>query len=147
MNILLSQPAVVIAVACAGLFFMAGLLTGAWKFYCMNQSEQFKAPYYVDIAHRAALLYSFAAILIAVFAFFSPFMAWVTITATIAPLLFFAIAIFHYIKLGLKNTTDNQLRDSDDPAADKIIMLSLMTAEIGGFFVLLVGFFIRVLST
>lgn len=145
MDALLNHTAVIIAISCAGLFFMTGLITGAWKFYCMNQSAEFKAPYYVDIAHRAALLYFFAAILIAVFAYFSPFAVWVSVTATIAPLLFFAIAIFHYIKLGIENTTDNQLRDSDDPAADKKIMLGLMVAEIGGFLVLLVGFFIQVL--
>ena len=145
MDILLNQTAVIIAIASAGIFFMTALLTGVWKFYCMTHSTDFKAPYYVDIAHRAALLYSFAALLIAVFAYFSPFVTWISVTATIAPLLFFAIAILHYIKLGLQNTTDNQLRDSEDPVADKIIMLSLMTAEIGGFLVLLIGFFIRVL--
>ncbi|WP_428355435.1 hypothetical protein [Methyloprofundus sp.] len=144
MDSILNQTAVIIAIACAGLFFMTALITGCWKFYCMLHSEQFQAPYYVDIAHRASLLYSFAAILIAVFAFFSPFAVWVSVIATIAPLLFFAIAIFHYIKLGIHNTTDNQLRDSEDPGADKIIMLSLMTAEIGGFLVLLIGFFIQV---
>jgi len=51
---------------------------------------------------------------------------------------------FHYIRLGIQNTTDNQLSDFADPAADKIIMLSLMSSEIGGFLVLLIGFFIRV---
>lgn len=144
MDSILNQPAVILALSCAGIFFMTALITGCWKFYSMLQSEECKAPYYVDIAHRASLLYSFAAILIAVFAFFSPFDVWVSISATIAPLLFFAIAIFHYIKLGIENTTDNQLRDSEDPKADKFIMLCLMVAEIGGFFVLLIGFFIRV---
>lgn len=124
---------------------MVGLLTGAWKFSCMMKSKDFKAPYYVDIAHRAALLYSFAAILIAVFAYFSVFSQWVNILATVAPLLFFAIAIINYIKLGVVNETNNQLRDSENPAGDKIIMGSLMVAEIGGFFVLLIGFFIRIL--
>jgi hypothetical protein len=60
-------------------------------------------------------------------------------------LLFFAIAIVNYIKLGVINETNNQLRDSENPAGDKIIMGSLMVAEIGGFFVLLVGFYIRIL--
>jgi hypothetical protein len=142
---ILNETAPIIAIACAGIFFMVGLLTGAWKFSCMMKSKDFKAPYYVDIAHRAALLYSFAAILIAVFAYFSIFSNWVNILATIAPLLFFAIAIVNYIKLGVVNETTNQLRDSDNPSGDKIIMGSLMVAEIGGFFVLLVGFFIRIL--
>jgi len=142
---ILNETAPIIAISCAGIFFMVGLLTGAWKFSCMMKSKDFKAPYYVDIAHRAALLYSFAAILIAVFAYFSIFSNWVNIIATIAPLLFFAIAIVNYIKLGVVNETNNQLRDSENPSNDKIIMGSLMIAEIGGFFVLLVGFFVRIL--
>ncbi len=145
MEAILNETAPIIAISCAGIFFMVGLLTGAWKFTCMMKSKDFKAPYYVDIAHRAALLYSFAAILIAVFAYLSIFSSWVNILATIAPLLFFAIAIVNYIKLGFVNETNNQLRDSENPSGDKIIMGSLMVAEIGGFFVLLVGFFIRIL--
>lgn len=145
MEAILNETAPIIAISCAGIFFMVGLLTGAWKFSCMMKSKDFKAPYYVDIAHRAALLYSFAAILIAVFAYFSIFSNWVNIIATIAPLLFFAIAIVNYIKLGVVNETNNQLRDSENPSNDKIIMGSLMIAEIGGFFVLLVGFFVRIL--
>jgi hypothetical protein len=54
---ILNETAPIIAIACAGIFFMAGLITGAWKFFCMVNSTDFKAPYYVDIGHRAALLY------------------------------------------------------------------------------------------
>lgn len=145
MDTLINQTSPMLAIACAGIFFMTGLLTGAWKFSCMLNSTDFKTPYYVDIAHRSALLYSFAAILIAVFAYFSIFPEWVTLTATAAPLLFFAIAIFNYIKLGIKNNTNNQLRDSDNPMGDKVIMGALMVAEIGGFLILLIGFFYRIL--
>ena len=146
MDILLDKTAVVMAISCAGLFFMTGLITGVWKFYEMLRSDKFKAPYYVDIAHRSALLYSFAAILIAVFSYFSPFSTGVNVIATASPLLFFAIAIINYIKLGLENTTNNQLKDSENISIDKGIMVSLIVAEIGGFSVLLVGFFIQVFS-
>ncbi|MEE9320157.1 MAG: hypothetical protein V3U76_06910 [Granulosicoccus sp.] len=88
MEEILSQRATVVAISAAGIFFTTGLLTGVWKYMCMSSSDEFQAPYYVDIAHRAALLYSFAGMLIAVFAFFSPFPDWVTVPATIAPLLF-----------------------------------------------------------
>jgi hypothetical protein len=110
----------------------------------MMNSPEFKAPHYVDIAHRSALLYSFAALLIAVFSYLSALSQWVNILATIAPLLFFAIAIVKYITLGIENKTNNSLRDSDNPSLDKLIMGALMLAEIGGFSVLLVGFFIRI---
>ena len=66
----------------------------------LYESKEFKAPYYVDIAHRSALLHSFATMLVAVFASLSVFSARVNVIATIAPLLFFAIAILNYIKLG-----------------------------------------------
>ncbi len=145
MEAIITQTAPVIAISCAGIFFMTGLLTGVWKFSCMMNSEAFKAPYYVDIAHRSALLYSYAALLIAVFAYLSAFDDWVNVLATISPLLFFAIAIVKYITLGIENKTDNSLRDSDNPSLDKLIMGALMIAEIGGFFTLLIGFFVRVL--
>src|SRR5690554_1398343 len=48
----------------AGIFFMNGLLTGVWKYVAMMRNEKARAPYYVDIAHRASLMYAFAAILI-----------------------------------------------------------------------------------
>ncbi len=145
MDAILSQTAPIIAVSSAGIFFMTGLLTGIWKYVYMSNSDDFQAPYYVDVAHRSALLYSFAAILIAVFAYFCNFPDWLTISATIAPLLFFAIAIGNYIRLGIQNSTSNQLRDSKNPAADRLIMGALIAAEVGGFAVLLAGFFIRAL--
>ena len=145
MEAILNQTAAMIAISCAGLFFMIGLLTGAWKFFCMMESETFTAPHYVDIAHRAALLYSFAAIVIAVFAYFSAFSDKINTIATVAPLLFFAISIVNYIKLGIENKTNNQLRASENRVVDKVIMSTLMVAEIGGFSILLIGFFIRIL--
>lgn len=43
------------------------LLLGIWKYGHVATSETHLAHPYVDIAHRAALLYSFATILLAVF--------------------------------------------------------------------------------
>jgi uncharacterized membrane protein YhdT len=146
METVLNQTASIIAISFAGIFFLIGLLTGAWKYHCMAHNAEFKAPHYVDVSHRASLIYSFAAMLIAVFAALSAFPAWLNISATIAPLLFFAIAILNYIKLGLKNNTNNQLRDSENLAADKILLKCLMIAEIGGFVLLLIGFFVRILG-
>jgi hypothetical protein len=145
MDTIINQTAPMLAISCAGLFFMTGLITGVWKFVCMPKSETFTAPYYVDVAHRSALMYSFAAILVAVFAYFSVFPTWVNVVATSAPLLFFAIAIVNYVKMGLANSTNNQLRDSVNPAADKAIITALAIAEIGGFLILLIGFFVRIL--
>lgn len=146
MEHMLEETASVIALAAAGIFFMTGLLTGAWKYFAMMASPEVRAPHYVDIAHRASLMYSFAAILLAVFAALSPWPSVVNVAATIAPLAFFGIAILFYIKLGLENRTDSHLRDSDNKGADKGLMWALMICEIGGFAVLLAGFFWRILG-
>ncbi len=78
---------------------MTGLLSGAWKYLSMMRSPKYRAPFYVDTAHRASLMYSFAAMALAVFAYYSVFPTWLNTAATIAPLLFFALSILIYIKL------------------------------------------------
>lgn len=65
--------AVKLALTGALVFFMTGLLTGVWKYRCIMASAEATAPYYVDIAHRASLQYSFASILLAVLAGYSVF--------------------------------------------------------------------------
>lgn len=143
MEELLNHTASRIALASSGIFFMTGLLTGAWKYLCMRRSQSTEAPHYVNTAHRAALMYAFAAQLLAVFAATSAFSDKVNTIAVIFPLLFFGIAIVHYINLGLTTGSNNSLRDSTDKAKDYLILNILTLSEIGGFSVLLVGFFIR----
>lgn len=143
MEELLSHTASRIALSASGIFFMIGLLTGLWKYLCIRQSQKTEAPHYVNTAHRAALMYAFAAQLLAVFAAISAFSDTVNTIAVIFPLLFFAIAIFHYINLGLTTDSNNSLRDSADRQKDYLILNILAASEIGGFSVLLFGFFLR----
>lgn len=143
MEELLNHTAPRIALIASGIFFMTGLLTGVWKYLCMRQHQRAEAPHYVNTAHRAALMYAFAAQLLAVFAATSAFSDEVNTIAVIFPLLFFGIAIVHYIKLGLTTDSNNSLRDSSDTTKDYLILNILAVSEIGGFSVLLIGFFIR----
>ncbi len=144
MEELLNHTATRIALIASGIFFMTGLLTGAWKYICMRQHQNAEAPHYVNTAHRAALLYAFAAQLLAVFAATSAFSDRVNTIAVIFPLLFFSIAIVHYINLGLTTESNNSMRDSTDRKKDYLILNILAVAEIGGFSVLLLGFFLRI---
>lgn len=146
MDALLNNTAAAIALSAAGIFFMSGLLTGLWKYLCMRKDPQAKAPHYVNTAHRAALMYAFSAQLLALFAAASAFPVWLNTIAVIAPLLFFSIAIIHYVQLGLTTESNNSLRDSPDKAKDYLILNTLAIAEIGGFSVLLLGFFVRLLG-
>lgn len=139
-------PAVRLCILAAGLFFMTGLLTGVWKWRHIARSPQATAPAYVDIAHRAALQYSFAAILLAQFAALSEFSARTNVIAAALPLVFFAAAIGGYILHGLLQDTDNQFRAPQRIGALTLprgamsgFMWLLVAAEIGGFAVLLAG--------
>jgi hypothetical protein len=142
----LAEPAVKLCIVSAGLFFLAALLTGAWKYFHIARSPQAVAPVYVDIAHRAALMYSFAALLLAVFAALSAWSATVDLVAAALPLAFFAFAMGGYIVHGLLRDTDNQFLKPHrvgpvalHPALLAGFMWALMAAEIGGFVVLFAG--------
>ena len=142
----LAEPAVKLCIVSAGLFFLAALLTGAWKYFHIARSPQAVAPVYVDIAHRAALMYSFAALLLAVFAALSAWSAMVDLVAAALPLAFFAFAMGGYIVHGLLRDTDNQFLKPHrvgpvalHPALLAGFMWALMAAEIGGFAVLFAG--------
>jgi hypothetical protein len=56
-----------ITLLAAGLIFLLALVLGVWKYREIMASQERRAHPYVDIAHRAALLYSFATLLIAAF--------------------------------------------------------------------------------
>ncbi len=131
----------------AGLFFMTGLLTGLWKYLCIARSADAAAPVYVDIAHRASLMYAFSALLLRAFVPYSPLDATGTLLAVSAPLLFFALAIAGYVVHGLLRDTDNQFQKPHRLGKTTLpgvliqgFMWALALAEIGGFAVLLWGF-------
>jgi hypothetical protein len=57
----------------SGVMFLWALLLGVWKYRQMALAENHLAHPYVDTAHRAALLYSFALLLVATFVQLSGF--------------------------------------------------------------------------
>jgi hypothetical protein len=122
----------------AGLIFLLALVLGVWKYVQMSSSPDGLAHPYVDTAHRAALLYSFATLLIAVFVELSAWSETVDSIAAFVVIFYFLAAIGSYIWHGAKRDTDNQVRD---PAPGTgVFFWSLVVAEIGGFSVLLAGF-------
>jgi hypothetical protein len=131
----------------AGIFFSSGLLTGWWKYRSIAGSPEAVAPVYVDVAHRASLMYAFSALLLREFVPYSPLSDTGTLWAVGLPLLFFASAITTYIVHGILRDTDNQLRAPHrlgrltlPGVAVHGFMWALGAAEIGGFAVLLYGF-------
>lgn len=135
-----------ISIVAAGAFFLTALLTGVWKYLQIRASDTASAHPYVDIAHRASLMYSFAALLLAHFASLSQLSPGVEFWAVTFPLLYFASAILTYIAHGALRDTDNQLRKpyklGETPLPTLFIvgyMWTLIAAEIGGFSVLFYG--------
>lgn len=122
----------------AGLIFLLALVLGIWKYRQMATSPDHLAHPYVDIAHRSALLYSFATLLVAVFVELSAWPAWVNAAAAATIIVFFVGAIGSYILHGARRDTTNQL--SQPGPGIHVAMTALIAGEIGGFAVLLSGF-------
>jgi len=122
----------------AGLIFLLALVLGIWKYRQMATSENHLAHPYVDIAHRAALLYSFATMLVAVFVELSAWPTWVNLTAAMVLVFFFVAAIFEYVVHGIRRDTTNQFEHPT--SALTVGMIALIIGEVGGFAVLLAGF-------
>src|SRR6201997_5301085 len=124
----------------AGLIFLLALGLGVWKYRQIMVTENHRAHPYVDIAHRAALLYSFATLLIAVFVELSAWPAWVNLTAAMVLVFFFVAAIASYISHGARRDTTNQFENPD--RGTEVGLAVLIAGEIGGFGVILAGFIV-----
>lgn len=128
----------VITLLAAGLIFLLALVLGIWKYQQMATSPNHLAHPYVDIAHRAALLYSFATLLTAAFVELSAWPTWLNLTAAMVLVFFFVAAIAIYIRHGARRDTTNQFEHPT--AALHVGMVALIVGEVGGFAVLLAGF-------
>ena len=130
--------AVKLTLAASGLFLFVGLIGGVLKYRGIMNSPDHQAHPYIDIAHRAALLYSFAALVMAELLKYSPYSISVQLIITCVPLMFFAVAVAQYFKLGLGGVTDNQFRERN--FSTTWFMLFLIVGEVGGVGAILWGF-------
>ena len=130
----------------SGVYFLIGLLTGIWKYRGMMGSPTGQAHPYVDIVHRAALMYAFASLVVWKFTELSLLGDGLELAAVIALEGYFGIAIFAYFVHALLKDTDNQLRApfrlgtaTVPRVVVEALMWSLIAAELGGFVVLFYG--------
>ncbi|TNE46494.1 MAG: hypothetical protein EP343_23085 [Deltaproteobacteria bacterium] len=140
------MTAVTLARYACGLFFITGLLTGVWKYIHIMRSEEAKAPVYVDIAHRAGLMYSFACLVLAYFAALSQWSEGWNLLGVGLAVGFFAAAEMTYIIHGVLKDTDNQLRRPIQLGSGKLptflvhlFMFGLIAGELGGFLIVFIG--------
>jgi len=130
--------AIKISVLASGLFLLAGMLIGIVKHQRMLASSDHTAPAYIDIAHRAAFLYSFAMLVIAKLLEYSPYSETVQLISMGSVLVFLSITIVGYFVTGMMNETDNLFRQRDFRTTWYVYLLT--AGEIGGLAVILWGF-------
>lgn len=130
-----------VALIAAGVLLLWALLLGVWKFVEITRSPVGQAHVYVDIAHRAALMYSFAAVLLAALVQFSAWPSWVNVTALTVILVFFVGAIASYCLHGWRKDTTNQFHPRDTGLIASTV--ALIVGEVGGTAVILAGFVVE----
>ena len=104
------NQSVSLAIIFSGVFLWVGMLTGVWKYYQIRHSEQARAHYYVDIAHRSSLLYAPASLILAVLAFFSVWAEGLNLIFVLINLFFFSFSILSYVLHGWLKDTSNQFK-------------------------------------
>lgn len=127
-----------LALLAAGVFLLAGLLGGVAKYHGIMTRPSRRAHPYIDIAHRSALLYSFAALLMAELLRYSPYSPSLQLWMTAVPLFFFALAIGRYFQLGFQGRETNQFKQRNFITTWG--MLLLIVGEIGGVAAIVWGF-------
>ena len=118
--------------------FLVALLLGVWKYSQIASTKDHTSHIYVDIAHRAALLYSFALLLIATFVQLSGFSELVNLLAAGTMTFYFFTAVVTYSLHGWREDTENQYRDP--VKGTHLFMVTLILGEIGGWLLLTAGF-------
>jgi hypothetical protein len=127
------------ALLAAGVMFLWALLLGVQKYAQILASPDGHAHPYTDIAHRAALLYSFAFVLIAAMVSFGAWSETVNLVCIALLAAYFFQAVAGYMAHGLRKDTVNQFTPPV-PGWMRLGMVTLIVAEIGAFAVLLAGF-------
>jgi hypothetical protein len=92
----------------------------------------------VDIAHRAAFLYSFAMLVIAKLLEFNPYSMKIQVGAVTAVLAFLTLTVLGYLRHGIMDDTDNLFRERNFTTT--FYMYLLIVGEVGGLSVILWGF-------
>jgi hypothetical protein len=130
--------AVKLTLAASGIFLVVGMIGGILKYHGIMTRPSHRAHPYIDIDHRASLMYSFAALVMAQLLLYSPYSLTVQLVITLVPLFFFATAIGQYYRLGLQGKITNQFKQPHF-----IItwgMLLLIVGELGGVSMIVRGF-------
>lgn len=135
-----------ICVVSTGVFFIVGLGCGAWKYAQIRRSTEAKSSTYVDIAHRAALMYAFSCLVVERLVAISQLDPRIENTCVLTLIAYFAWAQGSYIVHAGLADTDNQFEEPHRLGKFVIpsqlmstFMISLIFFELSASVTLLVG--------
>jgi hypothetical protein len=141
------DPGARLGLLASGLFLVAAILTGGWKYAHIHRAVSRRAPTYVNIAHQAALAYSFASLVLAALAQLSAWPHWVNATATALALAQFGFATTAYIIHGFDREMKSQFVPPHKlgplhlrPSVVHGLMIMLFASELAAAAVLVSGF-------
>ena len=133
------NSAIKLCLTCSGIFLLFGMIAGVVKYKQIMKSPINRASAYINIAHVASFLYSFAALVMAELLKYSPYSLAKQMWMAGIPLFCFALTIGQYFRLGLENKTDNQFKEKN--LTNTFGMDLIIAGEIGGVSLILWGFF------
>lgn len=139
--------AIKISILFSGIFFLAGLISGIWKYVCIKRSPDKSAPVYVSKTHTSCFMYSFAALLVGKLVESNQFSVNLNIFISSLLFLFFSLSIISYIVYGLNSEIKNQfsvpvtIGDRELPEFMRdLFMVSLILVEVIAFCILFFAF-------
>jgi hypothetical protein len=127
-----------LTLAASGVFLMAGLLGGILKYRGIMTNPGRRAHPYIDMAHRASMMYSFAALVMATLLNFSPYSEKVQLVITGVPLIFFAVSVGQYFRLGISGRVTDQFAERNFTTTWGMGLL--IAGELGGVGAIVWGF-------
>lgn len=125
------------SVVAAGVLLAVGMASGVWKWQAMMQGPEHRAPMYVDILHRASLLYAFATLVLGHMAVLSSLPTTVNLVAFWVAYFYFVVTLIVYAVHGLFRT--NRTMFSHRNVLTGPGMVLLVAGELGSTLVLLTG--------
>lgn len=123
--------------AAAGVLLAVGMAAGVWKWQAMRRSPDARAPLYVDVLHRAALMYAAATLVLARLVVASTFPAAWNRAAFWLCWSFFVITLATYAVHGLRRRATTMFSERTFFTGPG--MFVLVAAELGPTLFLVVG--------
>ena len=125
------------SILAAGVLLAVGMASGVWKWRAIARSPEHQAPMYVDILHRAALLYASATLVLGHLAALSVFAKALNHGAFWTAYFYFVVTLIVYTVHGVHRTDRTMFSKRNLITGPGMVLLII--GELGSTLLLLVG--------